>query len=76
MGVDQPAVLPRLNAPLEFVPRVVSTQSDGRAFVSLAGFPSMRMSSNWKPNRSVTSGFNHSLGSARGSRDSCSRACS
>jgi hypothetical protein len=50
-------LLPRLNAPLEFVPRVVSTQSDGRAFVSLAGFPSMRMSSNQPLNRCVPSGL-------------------
>ena len=50
-------LLPRLKPPVELVPRVVSTQSDGRAWVSFAGLPSMRMSSNQPLKRCVPFGL-------------------
>jgi hypothetical protein len=43
-------LLPRLKLPLEFVPRVVSTQSDGWLRFCCGGAPAIRMSSTQPPN--------------------------
>jgi hypothetical protein len=50
-------LLPRENEPVELVPRVVSTHSEGRACATGCGAPSMRMSSTQPLKRCGPSGL-------------------